>query len=1372
MGLTGNEFETLVKPFFEQLFEDLGFDVLHVRGQLAGTQNGFDLRIEFKDRKGKTRNLFIECKYYSTKLPWSEIFRKQVELNAANYSVDGFLLLSPKRDLSNIDDNIQAKAEKKWFGFPTAFWTPDSGVNQLFSIDDELHRKIYGVEYDGEVDVAKVLKRTKLKIEDLLEKKDNPDAELPAKRSYPEVSDYISRNVVPMELSSMGHLWSEGADIMDELQKHKRIALLGWAGTGKSIELEVVAYKYSNSPDPFYPFLIRLNNHALPSIVDSIPELKNIPSSSVVLLLDGLDEVQTGKFDDTRRKILDFATAFPEARIVVSCRSNFYTTVQENGELNTLSGFKSFQLTHLSAADVDEYLKLKIPLKRESFLEEAYRRKLGGLLNVPYYLIKLTEQYSNPPYKLSNSKAELFESVIVENIRKDVFRHFPDDREVKEREMRTALEKVAFSFEYQGKNTGKWSEIEKILSRTEQKIVKCAGSVIDGQEGTDSDWKFGHNNFQEYLAASVLKDKSVRTVREVLCFPKNYNKVKPSWLNTLAFLVNMLPENSDASEGLLGWLVSNEPETLIKFEPDKLNERVKHQVYKQLFLFYKKHDRPINRAKYNLLELGNFSISSQSLDLLLEHLGLAESISTQGNALELIAYFPIESKFPEYIDKAKTAIKEILFGDSGNQYLAMRAYVELFSLSDSEVDALADKFMDSNSAWLRFTLFFALHHFDRQDYHLDKILEYTERYISRENDDEDRLTNEYDELVNCINNVISEDAIVTVARFVMSNYGAISYSVYFEGLIENCFRLVLEKYPNNEEIYLAIKAGYLAECIGFNHQKEHHFTDYFDRTNSRVRAFKEIYSDHAPDVKWTTLIQLSTLANLECIEFIATEFTDGKLEKSVVQQFQNCLNPANGLLEPFNTLVNTKEMIPLPEYPDLEKERLERRERTRSLLFDKEAFIAAIEQVFSDAGKDVLQYEDTRQIGSTMVQGKYLPVVYDMFRIQSHQRLTKSIMLARIEERWRNISIDKICDYLRSSDPVEFTVEQREYVQDWCRDKLTEIDFRTAIKKPDERTTRVNPIAIKLSFLIRRLNFIDFDEEVYLRLLMFYRWDDNQIDIFDFVETAISKVKIDKAVGENLANGLTVEMVLQNHLDYCVKHNLTQFSELIVNYIIKGGYSARIAFNKFKELGGSTELLESIMYDTPDDVKYDVVQELINRDSDKVLKFLTQEFWKSKSKDEKLRVSEFLVVLQNPVGLLYYVKRLKSGDPLPTISYFSSPLNKLRVIWALPLILHLFWNERELSTYDKGSTSLRDVAISSIQAISLAADNYPICFQIYRFYRGIQLVLSRVSRNKESLHKLKSLDHAFENMEQQYYVQKGSRIGLSETLALLSKFGL
>lgn len=173
MPITGSDFEKIVKPFFKEIFEKMGFLVIQVRKQESGNQNGFDISVLFFDDNDQEREFFIECKYYTTaKLEWSDIFNKQMQLDASSHKPTAFIALSPLKDLSNIDHNIQANATSK-FKYPVDFWTPDKDIKRVFALNKEVYKKVYDTtSCDTIVDEESELKRIKAIINNLIQKKD------------------------------------------------------------------------------------------------------------------------------------------------------------------------------------------------------------------------------------------------------------------------------------------------------------------------------------------------------------------------------------------------------------------------------------------------------------------------------------------------------------------------------------------------------------------------------------------------------------------------------------------------------------------------------------------------------------------------------------------------------------------------------------------------------------------------------------------------------------------------------------------------------------------------------------------------------------------------------------------------------------------------------------------------------------------------------------------------------------------------------------------------------------------------------------------------------------------------------------------------
>lgn len=167
----GTQFEILAQKFFERIFDEINYVVLKSRRQKSGTQNGFDISIQFLDDNDNEQNLFIECKDYTSELDWKNLLTKLHELDASAYDdITGFIGLSPKVNISNIGDNVENTFSKR-FDFPVRLLTPDNNVKQLFALDETIYTKIYGNTPDFKINRDKELKKFNYYVKSIIEQK-------------------------------------------------------------------------------------------------------------------------------------------------------------------------------------------------------------------------------------------------------------------------------------------------------------------------------------------------------------------------------------------------------------------------------------------------------------------------------------------------------------------------------------------------------------------------------------------------------------------------------------------------------------------------------------------------------------------------------------------------------------------------------------------------------------------------------------------------------------------------------------------------------------------------------------------------------------------------------------------------------------------------------------------------------------------------------------------------------------------------------------------------------------------------------------------------------------------------------------------------
>lgn len=1195
----------------------------------------------------------------------------------------------------------------------------------------------------------------------------NSEKELPKKRQYKLPENYIIRKLVDND-NNINFYYNKGETLESIIKKENNVALIGWAGTGKSTELEFLAYKLSFPTEIFYPFHIKLNIHTEKAIKNYISEIDKVPQNLIVVLLDGLDEVQAGSFDTVSRRIQEFNDEFPEAKIIVSCRSNFYTTIIEDNKLNSLKGFKSYYLSKLSYEDIISYLQNKIPLKVESFLTEINSKKLENLLSIPYYLIKLSEQYSQNN-NVSNSKAELFEEVISSNIKKDVTRYFTSNKESHEKKMRNLLEKLAFILEYQGKNHCSWADIITIFeNENDLNMIKSSASLLNGSEGLESTWQFNHNNIQEYLSAKVLSRLKFIEIKNLITFKPDFSKVKPTWVNTISFLITILDKNSKTRNDLISMLTKNEPELIIKFEPDKLDSQIKFEVFKNIFNYYKKEERWINRTKFNSLELSKFSMTEQTLMFLIQEMQLHQPENSISNALGLIVFFDLETEFLNQKNEVKKLIENRLFNNKiKSSQLEIRAYLELFTLSLEEFKKLISKYSNYNDSFIRYTLFSGIHKQGYQDEYIDFVIEQIQKLMANEMNERETLSNENYELNECIKTVKTQSSFIKILDFLANDYGKVASSIYFTEIIQNTLISISKLFPNDVTLFEKVKNLFTIDSNALHGEKTEKFIDFFDTMDSRLKVFKEMYESINAETRYYTFRKLAHLANEDCVVFLANEFKVGAISKEFVFNFQHHFNKYDDHQLLFNKLVNEVEPIELPAYRDIEKEKNIRNERTKELLFDVVKFKNAIEQLFIDAGKDELTYEEIWEIHKTEWEGKYLPIVYSTTRIYNKDETRNRFKLLEwLDKAWDWYSISKIIEFIKDVEDPSFTKEQNEYIINWCNETVKHIDFKTALTYPDENSTSADRKSIWLSFLLRHFNLIKYNQEIYLDLLSFCKWSERteEVDIFDFVETIIPNDQINHRVLRNLSEGIQYYLVLENHLNYCIKNNLRQASKLFVNYLKNKHNSRHKILDAFIQLEGDIKQLEDLVMIIQDDFKFEIIKILIKVKSSMIERHILTCFNSENDDFIKLKYSNFLIQLQNKTGLEYYIKYVKKHKHAPDIHHMMSPFEKISSISLMDNLFELYELGFSSEIKKDNFNNIQDIAIGAIQNVSLFEENFSKSKKIFYYYKLKFKLLQKIGVNKKPIDIILKLNYFYENIEQRYYINKSTNVDLKEAV--------
>lgn len=180
------------------------------------------------------------------------------------------------------------------------------------------------------------------------------------KIKYDEVPNYLERKVyLTKDYSSANKFLARdgfAVDLLSVVEKEKRIVLLGDAGTGKTTELFRIASYYSKEEENLYPIFISLNKYVR-NLSELLPSnWTKIPESQLLLLLDGLDDIESKNRNDAIREIELFVEQHPASHVIITCRTNFYNPETQQS-IGTLVNFSSYTLLDLERKAIEEYIK-------------------------------------------------------------------------------------------------------------------------------------------------------------------------------------------------------------------------------------------------------------------------------------------------------------------------------------------------------------------------------------------------------------------------------------------------------------------------------------------------------------------------------------------------------------------------------------------------------------------------------------------------------------------------------------------------------------------------------------------------------------------------------------------------------------------------------------------------------------------------------------------------------------------------------------------------------------------------------------------------------------------------------------------------------
>jgi hypothetical protein len=464
----------------------------------------------------------------------------------------------------------------------------------------------------------------------------------------------------------------------------------------------------------------------------------------------------------------------------------------------------------------------------------------------------------------------------------------------------------------------------------------------------------------------------------------------------------------------------------------------------------------------------------------------------------------------------------------------------------------------------------------------------------------------------------------------------------------------------------------------------------------------------------------------------------------------------------FNKEINKKSgnKFILPPERDYDKERKLRKQRDIELLFNKQDFLDEVKLVFDTEGKATFTSKELINVESERWDNPYFSdlAIRKLRDIAGDKPLSADAAILIIESwDWDWFCVSNIYNYLSHDEELTLTEIQKQWVEDWCYAHLEKIDFTKAlvVKKPGQISA--SWLAIFLWYFLQKLN-LDYPKEVLLDMISFDWPHGHQMGGIEYLEERLSKFEMTERILKNLHEGIKSNDVLKNHIDYCMRNRIKEVLPFAVNEIANKNRNdevRQISLQVYLEMSETLSDLENVLPKITDDFKWNVVKELVNRNSQLVQTYLKNTLMKRNVSD-KIKASEYLIMLQDLEGLKYYAGWIKRHKQLPDR---SSPLPALKILESLPLLIKLLKVSYHPDFIQDDFNRLDRIVLESLSAIALESDS--------SYFEVKAAITKFINTYSDTIKNINFLNAFLDNLEHKYYTNKSPKMDIDDAVKKL-----
>ena len=1017
------------------------------------------------------------------------------------------------------------------------------------------------------------------------------------------------------------------------------------AGNGKSVELENLVYSLDDST--YFPFLYRLRDYNKLAIADLLPVgYGDILPRNLVLAFDGYDELTVEERHVFEKELKTYIKENHEVHIVISSRSNF-CNAEKNNESKTFPGFAIYDLCELSREDANSYLS-KQNIDPVSFWNEAYSRKINGLLDNAFYLVSVAKLFKKegmlPP------KTTLMTRLVENSFDTDDLK-FLGKLEEQYYSIMETLERIAFSMQLlQTAQVEDRTEYQFLFDEQERGLAKYSGLLI--REG--SKWRFQHNNFREYLTARYLTKLSKQ---EVISYISNANGIKPSWVNTLGYLTGL-----ELSWDLIGWIASHEPTALVKFEPDRVTDAMRFEILEKLFLYYEERNIRFEDDLCDIEELARFSESYKALEFLIDKIANPANEASQHTAVDLLRH--CDHKYG-----LDSRIKECLISCCKNyprtsKYTCRLAVFALYQTGVHTPDVtkeLMDIYGESDVDYLRLAMYEYLVATKEHNKYVSFFLDGIKYIASDSRRGSERIGNESTALADGLKSMSSCDSVSKVLAWYAEGDHRQFHSAdkVFPKIIDRAICLYQD---GATELYSSVLQCAIKPLREYGHEKLRECVRFFEQTNTLKTATVDLLNTFKEEIYH---ISSFLYLNSKTEEFVLDAYRDGSfLDDEAFQTIAVRYIENENIHKACAELLYERTGKELPkrgEKIDYAAIRRENAQMSFDALFSRRKSESLVQELLTKIGKtDILAGELLDQGGDISSHSPLFELKVVIYHNSDEGALVSDFFKDRDFDLYTLFQCQKT---LSHKTEVMVTEKQRRHLEQLVYRYVSQNVLNECVTY-SERSVSISNVAHAVVFLSQYFDFALPEDALLDATLIpaFFFAEEKDNGKYEYLIRHLSLDLLRCKVAQNLENVELNDSILREHIDLCKAQKWDFATEAALRVCIDNDYDegARYAALEYLySMYGATFIRDTILEHVTGSFLGIIATKCEGISADDLRIVFEREYIKNPSNDFLAR----LITYGSELGICTYVSKIKeTRRVLEKDSYADSPTRAISSI--------------------------------------------------------------------------------------------------------------